>query len=264
MTAFVSYARKDSELVNVLVRDLQRAKRRVWLDQDLTGGQDWWNTVLAQIRACQLFIFVVSADSIRSKACLAELRYASDLSRPIVPVLVSDVAMQLAPELLSRKQLVDYRQRDARAAVDLMNALVLAKTDTPLPTPLPEPPTLPASYASASREAIDSDSLTFPQQSSILMELKAHVDDAEERDVVRQLLLDLRRRSDITELIAKETDALLASRPLTPDDVPADLSTAGSEIPATGSEGAARTPGEGRNGGGRQHVPRRLVPMPFS
>lgn len=221
MTVFISYARKDHELVDLLVRDVVRARQQVWLDRDLTGGQDWWDTVLAQLRTCRLFIFVLSAGSLRSRACLAELRYASDLGRPILPVMVSDVAMQLVPQIVARTQIVDYRRRDADAAVDLTNALAMANTESPLPDPLPEPPTLPASYESALREEIGAKSLTLQQQRLILTELKARLDDAEDLGVVRELMRDLRRRSDITELVAREIDDLLASRPLTVDDVSA-------------------------------------------
>ena len=84
MTVFISYARKDRELVHVLASDVARAKQLVWLDRELTGGQDWWDTILGHIRDCELFIFVLTPDSIRSKACLAELGYASDLARPIL------------------------------------------------------------------------------------------------------------------------------------------------------------------------------------
>jgi hypothetical protein len=221
MTVFISYARKDHELVDVLVRDVVRARQHVWLDRDLTGGQDWWDTVLAQIRSCRLFIFVLSAASLRSRACLAELRYASDLGRPILPVMVSDVALQLVPQIIARTQIVDYRRRDADAAVDLTNALAMADTESPLPDPLPEPPAVPASYESALREEIGAKSLTFQQQRLILTELTARLNDAEDLGVVRELMRDLRRRSDITELVAREIDDLLASQPMTVDDVSA-------------------------------------------
>ena len=108
MTVFISYARKDRDLVDVLAHDIERAKHQVWLDHDLTGGQDWWDTILAQIRDCRLFMFVLTPDSIRSKACLAELRYAADLGRPIVPVMVREVAVQLAPQVIARAHIVDY------------------------------------------------------------------------------------------------------------------------------------------------------------
>jgi hypothetical protein len=42
------------------------------------------------------------------------------------------------------------------------------------------------------------------------MELKAHLGDAEERGVVLELLHDLRGRSDITEVVAREIDRLVA------------------------------------------------------
>jgi hypothetical protein len=221
MTVFISYARKDHELVDVLVRDVVRARQQVWLDRDLTGGQDWWDTVLAQLRRCRLFIFVLSAHSVRSRACLAELRYASDLGRPILPVMVSEVSLQLVPRIVARTQIVDYRRRDADAAVDLTNALDMASTDSPLPDPLPEPPTLPASYESALREEIGAKSLTLQQQRLILTELKARLDDTEDLGVVRELMQDLRRRSDITERVAREIDDLLASWPQTVDEVSA-------------------------------------------
>lgn len=237
MTVFISYARKDRELVQVLARDIERAKQQVWLDDDLTGGQDWWDTVLAQIRGCRLFIFVLTPDSIRSKACLAELGYASDLARSIVPVMVRDVAVRLAPLSISRAHIVDYRERTADSAVDLTNALAGSPSAGPLPVPLPEPPTLPASYATSVHDQIGADSLTLPQQGSILMELKAHLRDAEERDVVLELLRDLRRRSDITELVALEIDRLVAEPslvgigPMPRPDVAADSAASG-ERPA--------------------------------
>ena len=55
MTIFVSYARKDEAAVRALHEDIERAKRDAWFDRDLDGGQAWWNTILEQIRACDLF-----------------------------------------------------------------------------------------------------------------------------------------------------------------------------------------------------------------
>ena len=227
MTVFISYARKDRGSWTSSRRDIERAKHQVWLDHDLTGGQDWWDTILAQIRDCRLFIFVLTPDSIRSKACLAELRYASDLGRPIVPVMVRDVAVQLAPQAIARAHIVDYRQRSAEGAVDLMNAVVSAPDPVPLPAELPEPPTLPASYASSLRDQIGADSLTLREQGAVLMELKAHLGDAEERGVALDLLRDLRRRSDIAEVVAKDLDNLLAEQVAAPDGAPRETAEEG-------------------------------------
>ena len=93
-----------------------------------------------------------------------------------------------------------------------MNAVVSAPDPVPLPAPLPEPPTLPASYASSLRDQIGADSLTLREQGAVLMELKAHLGDAEERGVALDLMRDLRRRSDIAEVVAKDLDNLFAEQ----------------------------------------------------
>ena len=52
MRVFVSYARHDREAVEMLLQDMRRARHDVWVDEELTGGQAWWDTILSTIRAC--------------------------------------------------------------------------------------------------------------------------------------------------------------------------------------------------------------------
>ena len=82
----------------------------VWYDLDLTGGDLWWEKILDKIRSCTVFIFVVSEEALQSKACMAELRYAAALGKPIVPVQVGKVEIDLA-DPLSRLQIVAYRPK---------------------------------------------------------------------------------------------------------------------------------------------------------
>jgi len=120
MRIFISYARQDQAAVETLNADLERARVHVWMDEELTGGESWWDTILEQIRACDLYIFGLSPDSLRSGACKAELDYAIALDRPLLPVLVRDVAIQLAHPAIARTQMVDYRKRsmDSLLALD--------------------------------------------------------------------------------------------------------------------------------------------------
>ena len=69
MTIFISYARRDETVVQALHVDIERSRREVWYDRELEGGQSWWDTILATIRSCDLFLFVLSPDSITSRAC---------------------------------------------------------------------------------------------------------------------------------------------------------------------------------------------------
>lgn len=67
MQAFLSYSRRDAVLVETVVRDLDRARWSCWLDDALGGGETWWREILEQIRSCDVFIFALSAHSVRSR-----------------------------------------------------------------------------------------------------------------------------------------------------------------------------------------------------
>src|SRR5262245_66442501 len=91
MGVFISYAREDRDAVEVLRRDIEKSRHDTWMDEELDGGESWWATILEQIRGCQAFVFVVSPDSLTSRACRAELGYALGLHPPFLPVLVGRV-----------------------------------------------------------------------------------------------------------------------------------------------------------------------------
>ncbi len=56
MRIFVSYARRDREAVDALLQDVRRARHDVWADEELTGGQSWWDTILGTNRGADLFV----------------------------------------------------------------------------------------------------------------------------------------------------------------------------------------------------------------
>ena len=79
---FVSYSRNNLDAVSQLVEDLQAVGINTWHDQTLTGGQRWWDNILASIRDCDIFIFALSPESWESEACRSELAYVVALGKP--------------------------------------------------------------------------------------------------------------------------------------------------------------------------------------
>jgi hypothetical protein len=213
MAIFVSYARKDRAVVETLRHDLERGRLQVWLDDELTGGQAWWDTILGQIRACQLFVFALSPDSLRSKACQAELQYALSLNRPLLAVMVKSVSVQLAPAPIANSQIVDYTERTADSAVALVTSAATQPPPPPLPSPLPPAPPPPLSYLNPYREQIQSRDLPYRDQAQLVISLRGHLQDEDERETASILLTELRRRPDIAESVARDIDDLLAARP---------------------------------------------------
>ena len=88
---FVSYSRQNLEAVTQLITDMQAVGIDTWHDQTLTGGQRWWDNILANIRECDIFVFALSPESWDSEACKSELGYVMKLRKPILPVLVANL-----------------------------------------------------------------------------------------------------------------------------------------------------------------------------
>ena len=52
---FLSYNRESQALIGGLVRDLEELDYSVWFDQNLNGGQAWWDKILLEILECDFF-----------------------------------------------------------------------------------------------------------------------------------------------------------------------------------------------------------------
>jgi hypothetical protein len=216
---FITYAREDGTTVAQLGADLEGSKRQVWIDRELTGGQAWWEEILKQIRECDLYVFALSASSLGSKPCLRELEYAQALGRPLLPIKVGEVSIQQAPRVIADAQVVDYVGRTPDSVLALRDALDHAPPPADLPVPLPEPPPVPISYFGHYREQIGADILPFTEQKSLLIELKGHLGNEEDRDYAVELLGALRRRQVLAQRVATEIDSVLTT--FQPQDPPA-------------------------------------------
>lgn len=86
MKIFISYARVDKPVCIQLVNTL--GAHEVWYDQRLYAGQHWWKEILRRLEWCDVFIYLLSKDSIASKYCRQELVIARKFGREVIPVLI--------------------------------------------------------------------------------------------------------------------------------------------------------------------------------
>jgi hypothetical protein len=217
MTLFVSYSRRDVEPVMAFVDDLDGAGHDVFLDKDLHGGEEWWATILRKIRECEVFIVALSQNVLESEPCRLEIGYARALKLPILPVQIGEVdTYRLDP--IFTKQLIDYRNPTAKIAYALTNALRdCAAQHQPLPEPLPDPPSIPYAYLIDLSETIrGAADIPHQEQSYVLLRLRqAWRDESDEsvRQDIRNLLLVMRRRPDITFMVGEDIDRALVEGP---------------------------------------------------
>lgn len=214
MALFISYSSQDRSTVDALTTALRRGQQQVWFDQELGGGESWWNKILEQIRSCDVFIVALSNNWLQSKPSQVELRYARALNRPILPVRIGDVdSMRVNP--LAALQIIDYREPTVDAGIQLVTAVhALQGKPVPLPDPLPEEPPVPFGYITRLGNTLAEKELSPQQQTQLLIELRSGLDedgdDPSARGDIGQLLRMLRLRHDVTYRTRTEIDNVLA------------------------------------------------------
>jgi formylglycine-generating enzyme required for sulfatase activity len=89
---FISYSRVDREFVEALAKLLREVYGydNVWYDENLHGGDIWWQEILDAIDRCEIFIYLLSNESVTSPYCLAEFQEAQRLHKGIITVQVRD------------------------------------------------------------------------------------------------------------------------------------------------------------------------------
>ena len=92
---FISYSRVDIAFIEQLYKRLQQIRPTftIWYDQaahGLLGGDDWWETILDAIAKADIFIYVLSNESIESQFCQAEFKEARRLQKRIITIQARD------------------------------------------------------------------------------------------------------------------------------------------------------------------------------
>ena len=103
MKIFVSYARVDKPYCIRIIETLHA--HDVWYDQRLYAGQDWWKEILRRLDWSEVFIYLLSPDSVASLYCRRELEIARRLKRDIIPVMINRETV--LPDKMREWQYVD-------------------------------------------------------------------------------------------------------------------------------------------------------------
>lgn len=90
---FISYSRRNLEFVQQLVDALKKCGKDPWFDQlkeplsGIAAGAPWWKEIQYGIENVDNFLFVIGPNSISSPYCHAEINYARERGKRLVPVL---------------------------------------------------------------------------------------------------------------------------------------------------------------------------------
>src|SRR6266536_886555 len=109
---FISYSRKDQDLIDPVTDELSHLGFSVWKDtSSLQGGVDWIKEIVRAISDCDFFLFFRSANSINSDTVQTEVRIAYDKHRKIIPIVLDNTSYSEAFEFyVGNLQYIDSRK----------------------------------------------------------------------------------------------------------------------------------------------------------
>jgi hypothetical protein len=218
--------------VRSLVADLGELGHEPFFDQNLTGGQRWWDVLLDHIQTSDGFLPVLSTAYRESEACHREAEWADRLGIPVLPIDLGQIGPELCAPHIAEANWVRYGVDDRASVMRLARALNALPAVT-VPSPLPPRPPIPISYLSAIEQEIQrAPGVPFERQLVIISTLRDKLGTNED-GAARILLAELRRRPDITYSNAVEIDRMLAPAAAGPvHSPPPDASTIAPNAPA--------------------------------
>lgn len=84
---FVSYSHRDTEIVLPFIANLQK-QYNVWFDEGIHFGKEWEDEIAEKLLKCELFIFMVSENSLASSNCKDEIHMAREKGKNFINVMM--------------------------------------------------------------------------------------------------------------------------------------------------------------------------------
>ena len=104
---FVSYAHRDRDRIEVILRRLFASGYRIWYDEGIDPGTEWDNNIASHIEGCGCLLAFISANYLNSDNCKDELNFARDLQKDRLLVYLEDVRLPLGMAMrLNRLQAI--------------------------------------------------------------------------------------------------------------------------------------------------------------
>jgi hypothetical protein len=123
---FISYSRKDIEFAKRLTAELQKSDLDFWIDwEGIPPTVDWWREIEKGIEEADVFLFLISPDSTKSKICGKEIDCAVKNGKRIIPIIVREIEWQDTPPQLGHLNYIFFSRDDGfdAAVKKLMTAI---------------------------------------------------------------------------------------------------------------------------------------------
>ena len=210
-TLFISYPREYRGTVEQLVGNLRSSGYDPFFDEQLAGGQSWWDELLTRIESADVFMPVIGTQYLQSTPCHLEAQYATALNKRILPVMLEPVPSQLFMPSIATAHWVDLSPNRPNAILDVIRAINLLPPATAAPSSPPDRPKAPISYMTGLQdEVMGTAEISRDRQLRLIADLKSRLATGD-KDAAIMLLANLRNRPDLYYQSATDIDELLTS-----------------------------------------------------
>jgi hypothetical protein len=122
---FISYSRQDSKEVDPLARRLETAGHKVWIDRSaIPGGERWQEQIVSGIERADIFLIILSPESVQSENVERELGLAYVRNKAILPVMLHRV--EVPPRLqyaVAGREIIDLADTTDAGSVRLLDTI---------------------------------------------------------------------------------------------------------------------------------------------
>ncbi|MDX1377307.1 MAG: TIR domain-containing protein [Anaerolineales bacterium] len=126
---FISYSRTNRGFALELAKELKASGFLVWLDQlDIPTGARWDDEIEKALTNCEIFMVILTPQSIASHNVKDEIGYAIDSNKRILPILLEQANV---PFRLRRFQYVDFTNKSNNEGIDAAKQLLRKLMDEP-------------------------------------------------------------------------------------------------------------------------------------
>ena len=124
-SVFISYSRRESPFVDVLLDALEHEGVETWVDyHSLVPAKPWLDQILEGIRQADVFLLVVSKESMASANVRSEYQYALEQTKRVILIVFEAVSL---PPALQNCEWIDFCTSFSRKKKEL-----LAQLDQPI------------------------------------------------------------------------------------------------------------------------------------
>lgn len=127
---FISYSRKDTDFARKLTTRFEAENIKAWVDwQDIPPSTDWRKEIQTGIEEADIFLFVISPDSIKSTVCEEEMAHAVLNGKRMIPVIARDIDAKEAPAAITHLNWIFFSRPQDNFDESFEKALHAIRTD---------------------------------------------------------------------------------------------------------------------------------------